>query len=90
VTDAIDDAKDAIRNRVWQMLIDDGAAAPDSYGKIPDFQGAASTASMLADLDVWKAAQVVKANPDTAQHPVRARALRDGKLLYMAGHRLSQ
>jgi 5-formyltetrahydrofolate cyclo-ligase len=89
VTDAIDDAKEAIRHRVWQLLIDAGAAAPDSYGKIPDFQGASSTASMLADLDAWKAAQVVKANPDTAQHPVRARALRDGKLVYMAVPRMA-
>jgi 5-formyltetrahydrofolate cyclo-ligase len=89
VTDAIDDAKDAVRHRVWQLLVDAGAAAPDSYGKIPDFREAANTASRLADLEGWKAAQVVKANPDAAQHAVRAQALRDRKLLYMAVPRMA-
>jgi 5-formyltetrahydrofolate cyclo-ligase len=86
---AIDEAKDACRRRVWELLISEDAAALDSYGKIPDFRGAAQTANRLAELDVWKAAQVVKANPDAAQHPVRARALRDGKLLYMAVPRMA-
>jgi 5-formyltetrahydrofolate cyclo-ligase len=35
-------------------------------------------------LPAWQAAQVIKAVPDKAQQPVRERALRDGKLLYMA------
>jgi hypothetical protein len=35
------------------------------------------------------AARVVKANPDAPQLPVRARALADGKLLYMAVPRLA-
>jgi 5-formyltetrahydrofolate cyclo-ligase len=38
----------------------------------------------LAELDEWNNARVIKANPDYAQLPVRARALRDGKLVYMA------
>ncbi|SFB19633.1 5-formyltetrahydrofolate cyclo-ligase [Amycolatopsis marina] len=33
---------------------------------------------------MWKAAKVVKANPDKAQLPVREAALREHKLLYMA------
>jgi len=32
---------------------------------------------------------VVKANPDKAQRPVRARALEEGKVLYMAVPRLA-
>jgi 5-formyltetrahydrofolate cyclo-ligase len=38
---------------------------------------------------VWRRATVVKANPDRAQLPVRARVLRAGKLLYMAVPRLA-
>jgi 5-formyltetrahydrofolate cyclo-ligase len=38
----------------------------------------------LAELDEWNNARVIKANPDYAQLPVRARALRDGTLVYMA------
>lgn len=37
----------------------------------------------------WRAAQFVKAVPDRAQQPVRERALRDGKLLYVAVPRLA-
>jgi 5-formyltetrahydrofolate cyclo-ligase len=35
-------------------------------------------------LSEWQAARVVKANPDRAQIPVRANALRAGKVVYMA------
>jgi 5-formyltetrahydrofolate cyclo-ligase len=56
----------------------------DSYGKIPGFYGAEATAERLADLDLWKRARTIKANPDWAQLPIRTRALNDGKLLYMA------
>jgi 5-formyltetrahydrofolate cyclo-ligase len=40
-------------------------------------------------LPAWQAARVVKANPDAPQLPARARALADGKLLYMAVPRLA-
>ena len=43
-----------------------------------------AAADRLAHLPVWHAARVIKAVPDRAQQPVRERALRDGKLLYMA------
>jgi 5-formyltetrahydrofolate cyclo-ligase len=38
---------------------------------------------------VWQTAQVLKANPDKAQRPVRAKALTEGKVLYMAVPRLA-
>jgi 5-formyltetrahydrofolate cyclo-ligase len=44
-------------------------------GKIPNFLGAEAAADQLAALPAWASAQVVKANPDKAQRPVRARAL---------------
>jgi 5-formyltetrahydrofolate cyclo-ligase len=43
----------------------------------------------MASLPAWRVARVVKANPDAPQRPVRARALADGKLLYMAVPRLT-
>ncbi|MEU8625465.1 5-formyltetrahydrofolate cyclo-ligase [Streptomyces sp. NPDC048669] len=85
----IDQAKQAVRERVWRRLIDGGGAASDSYGKIPGFHGADATAERLAALDEWQHATTVKANPDWAQLPVRIRALKDGKLLYMAVPRMA-
>ncbi|MGX1367365.1 5-formyltetrahydrofolate cyclo-ligase [Streptomyces canus] len=80
----IDEAKQAVRERVWRRLIDGGGAPADSYGKIPGFYGAEATAEQLAGLDEWREASTVKANPDWAQLPVRVRALKDGKRVYMA------
>ncbi|SFP00083.1 5-formyltetrahydrofolate cyclo-ligase, partial [Saccharopolyspora antimicrobica] len=47
-------------------------------------------ADRLAELQVWQDAAVVKAVPDKAQLPARARALREGKLVYMAVPKLAQ
>lgn len=80
----IDEAKEAVRDRVWRLLEREGAVPEGSYGKIPGFYGAEATAQRLAELNLWKSARTIKANPDWAQLPVRIRALRDGKLLYMA------
>ncbi|MFL6052246.1 MAG: 5-formyltetrahydrofolate cyclo-ligase [Actinoallomurus sp.] len=80
----VDQAKEAVRDRVWRLLEHEGAAPEGSYGKIPGFYGAEATAQRLAELELWKRTRTIKANPDWAQLPVRAQALRDGKLLYMA------
>ncbi|WP_060880204.1 MULTISPECIES: 5-formyltetrahydrofolate cyclo-ligase [Streptomyces] len=85
----IDQAKQAVRERVWRQLIDGGGAPADSYGKIPGFYGAEGTAEQLAGLDEWRRASTVKANPDWAQLPVRVRALKDGKRVYMAVPRMA-
>jgi 5-formyltetrahydrofolate cyclo-ligase len=58
-------------------------------GKIPNFLGAEAAADQLAALPAWAAARVVKANLDKAQRAVRARALTEGKVLYMAVTRLA-
>jgi 5-formyltetrahydrofolate cyclo-ligase len=65
------------------------ARFPGAEGRIPNFAGAPAAADRLASLAAWEAARVVKANPDAPQLPVRARALADGKLLYMAVPRLT-
>jgi 5-formyltetrahydrofolate cyclo-ligase len=85
----IDQAKEAVRDQVWHLLESEGVVPQGSYGKIPGFYGAEATAERLAELDVWKRARTVKANPDWAQLPVRIRALKDGKLLYMAVPRMA-
>ncbi|WP_299541312.1 5-formyltetrahydrofolate cyclo-ligase [uncultured Streptomyces sp.] len=85
----IDEAKQALREKVWRRLIDGGGAPADSYGKIPGFYGTQATAECLAELDEWQQATTVKANPDWAQLPIRTRALEDGKLLYMAVPRMA-
>lgn len=85
-----DGAKHAIRERVWALLEQKQAAPPGVRGYIPSFFGAEAAAARLAELPVWKGAQVVKAVPDTAQLPARARALAEGKLVYMAVPKLAE
>src|SRR5437870_974003 len=82
--------KQAVRERVWRRLEEQGAARfPGARGRIPNFLGAEAAADRLATSPAWQRASVVKVNPDAPQLPVRARALADGKLLYMAVPRLA-
>jgi 5-formyltetrahydrofolate cyclo-ligase len=82
--------KQALRERVWDELEERGVARFPfpPHGRIPNFAGADEAAERLAGLDAWRAADVVKANPDAPQLPVRRAALRQGKTLYMAVPRL--
>ena len=83
-------AKDAVREWVWTLLERERVARfPGARGRIPNFAGAPAAAAKLASLSEWRAARVVKANPDAPQLPVRARALAEDKLLYMAVPRLA-
>lgn len=86
----IDQQKQAARERVWSLLEQEHAAPAGVHGRIPAFYGADKAADRLALLPAWQAARVVKAVPDTAQEPVRARALQQGKLVYMAVPKLAQ
>jgi 5-formyltetrahydrofolate cyclo-ligase len=83
--------KQAIRERVWSRMTEAGVVGfPGAKGRIPNFTGAADAARRLVELDVWQAAGTVKSNPDMPQLPVRACALADGKLLYLAVPRLRE
>ena len=85
------DPKDAVREHVWALLERRSAARfPGARGRIPNFVGAERAAEALAALPGWDAAGVLKANPDAPQLPVRARALADRKVLYMAVPRLRE
>jgi len=82
--------KQALRERVWDDLEDSGVARFPfpPHGRIPNFAGASDAADRLAEQPEWKEATTIKANPDAPQLPVRRRALREGKTVYMAVPRL--
>lgn len=84
--------KQRIRERVWDALDESGVARFPfpPHGRIPNVAGAADAADRLTETDAWRTADVVKANPDAPQLPVRRRALRDGKTVYMAVPRLRE
>jgi 5-formyltetrahydrofolate cyclo-ligase len=83
--------KQELREQIWDRLTEAGAARfPGARGRIPNFAGAEAAAARLAELDVWRSARVLKCNPDSPQRPVRARALREGKILYVAVPRLRE
>jgi 5-formyltetrahydrofolate cyclo-ligase len=83
--------KDAVREHVWALLERERVARfPGARGRIPNFRGAEAAAGRLAATAEWRAASVVKANPDAPQLPVRRRALAEGKTVYMAVPRLRE
>ena len=83
--------KQRIRERIWELLEERGAAAfPGARGRIPNFVGASAAADRLAGTREWFAAGALKCNPDAPQRYVRLRALREGKLVYMAVPRLRE
>jgi 5-formyltetrahydrofolate cyclo-ligase len=84
-------AKAALRQEVWSaMRAARVARFPGAEGRIPNFTGAEAAAERLRGTDAWQAARMLKANPDSAQLPVRQRALEDGKTVYMAVPRLAE
>ncbi len=83
-------AKAALREDVWAaMRAAKVARFPGAAGRIPNFTGAEAAAERLRAMPEWRAAGTLKANPDSAQLPVRQRALEDGKIVYMAVPRLA-
>ena len=81
--------KQAIRERVWALLVERGVARfPGAHGRIPNFLGAERAAERLAEVEAWRQARTIKANPDSPQRSVRLRALREGKVVVMAVPRL--
>jgi 5-formyltetrahydrofolate cyclo-ligase len=74
--------KDRIRTSVWSGLVAANVNVGPVDSRIPNFVGADLAAWRLAEVPAWKAARVVKTNPDPPQIPVRLRALYDGKVVY--------
>jgi 5-formyltetrahydrofolate cyclo-ligase len=83
-------AKAGLRDEVWSaMRAAKVARFPGAAGRIPNFTGAEAAAERLRGTPEWQAARTLKSNPDSAQLPVRQRALEDGKTVYMAVPRLA-
>jgi 5-formyltetrahydrofolate cyclo-ligase len=82
--------KQAIRERVWDELEEQGQARFPfpPHGRIPNFAGADDAAERVTAHEAWQDASTIKANPDSPQRPVRRRALAAGKTVYMAVPRL--
>ncbi|WP_299821124.1 5-formyltetrahydrofolate cyclo-ligase [uncultured Roseibium sp.] len=74
--------KDEIRHEIWSGLERSGTSIGPANSRIPNFVGADVAAHNLSKLPQWRAARVVKCNPDPPQIPVRLRALYDGKIVY--------
>ena len=84
-------AKAELRDEVWTALTEAKVSRfPGARNRISNFIGAERAAERLRDTDAWRAARTIKANPDSAQLPVRQRALQDGKTVYMAVPRLAE
>ena len=83
-------AKQALRERMWALLTKRrvGRFPLPLDDRIPNFAGAEQAAARLSELPEWRAARTLKCNPDAPQRPVRLRALRDGKTVYVAVPRL--
>lgn len=84
--------KQDFREHVWGDLEESGIARFPfpPHGRIPNFVGAKTAADRLAETAEWANADSVKANPDAPQLPVRRRALREGKVVYMSVPRLRE
>ena len=81
--------KDEIRREVWELLQKKHVARfPGAEGRIPNFIGAEACATLLAGTLYWRAAKVVKINPDSPQRALRQRALAEDKTIYMPVPRL--
>ena len=88
---SVEGEKQRIREAAWSRLEAERVALfPGARGRIPNFKGAGQAAQRLASTREWKDASTIKCNPDAAQRPVRLRALRDGKRVYMAVPRLAE
>ena len=74
--------KDTLRSEIWGRLEETAVNVGPVWSRIPNFAGADLAAWNLAQTSAWKAARVVKCNPDPPQIPVRLRALHEGKIVY--------
>ena len=84
-------AKAALREEVWTALTEARVARfPGARHRISNFVGAEAAAERLRATPEWARAATLKSNPDSAQLPVRQRALEDGRTVYMAVPRLAE
>ncbi|XP_031500385.1 5-formyltetrahydrofolate cyclo-ligase-like protein COG0212 [Nymphaea colorata] len=79
-----------IRKRIWDLMERENIARDPRpvHHRIPNFAGAATAASMMAELDEFRRAGCVKVNPDSPQKQVRFLTLSGGKKLLTPQPRL--
>lgn len=79
-----------IRKRIWDLMEARNIAQfpRPVHHRIPNFIGAGAGADKLSELEVFKAANCVKVNPDTPQKQVRFLTLNGGKKLLTPQPRL--
>ncbi|MDX5476703.1 MAG: hypothetical protein LPK00_14315, partial [Bacillaceae bacterium] len=65
--------KDEIRSKVWDKLTEEklGRFPFPLHGRIPNFKGAEKAAHLVTTMPEYKAAKVIKVNPDSPQLPLR-------------------
>ncbi|MFA9459251.1 5-formyltetrahydrofolate cyclo-ligase [Thiohalorhabdus sp. Cl-TMA] len=82
--------KDAARQAVWDDLQGNRAARfpYPPHGRIPNFAGAEEAAFRLLEHPLFSRVNVIKANPDAPQRPLRQGALERGITVYMPTPRL--
>lgn len=85
-------AKQEIREQIWNTMEEQKVVAFPfpPQGRIPNFRGAAKAADLFMQQPFWQDAATMKSNPDSPQKPVRARALKSGKRIFMAVPRLRE
>lgn len=81
--------KQKLREEIWNRLEEKNIARfPGAHGRIPNFEGAGKAAEKLRELKEWKKAEIIFANPDSPQQPVRKVALEARKKVVMASPKL--
>lgn len=82
--------KSEIRHKIWTIMEEKGVARfpRPINGRIPNFEGAEKAAENLKNLKEFQKATHVKVNPDSPQHPVRKKVIKERKTLYMPTPRL--
>ncbi len=83
-------SKNQIRKEIWSKMEERGVTRfpRPVEGRIPNFEGAEPAAKKLSELSFFQKTDVIKVNPDSPQHPVRAEVIRENKILYMPTPRL--
>jgi len=83
--------KQELREEIWKRMEKLRVARfPGAFRRIPNFTGAEKAASMLAQLEEWRRACVIKVNPDSPQAPVRRLALQSSITVVMPTPRLRE
>jgi len=78
--------KAKLREKIWKIMEERKIARfpLPVRERIPNFEGSDKAAEKIREMEIYKKAKIVFANPDYAQKKVREFVLKDGKILVMA------